>query len=298
MYIVYNPQGRFANNCFQYFATKVIQKLINENYRNKFPDYKGDICQFVDVNSSQRQTLLATNKWVRVDDNIFINLYNSLKANLFNNFNSNFYMDGFYQFDFFMSENLEYIKSLINSENKDSINAKYSISDLYSAFNRYQRNEFTDEDLIVHIRLDDFVNEGRNSYVMSDKTYFNTIKIIQNKHKFNNIYIVVDKIRRVWENQYINSLLLNLKNIGITNISVLPTSDLLTDMTRLYSAKNVLCSNSTFCWIPVLLGKCEKNWLPNKNTCSNQRFFKINNHTQIYPMEYLYMTKEESVELI
>ena len=60
----------------------------------------------------------------------------------------------------------------------------------------------------------------------------------------------------------------------------------------------MLCSNSTFCWIPVLLGKCEKNWLPNKNTCSNQRFFKINSHTQIYPMEYLYMTKEESVELI
>ena len=52
MYICYNVQGRFANNCFQYFATKVIQKLINENYRNKFPDCKEDICQFVDVNSS------------------------------------------------------------------------------------------------------------------------------------------------------------------------------------------------------------------------------------------------------
>jgi hypothetical protein len=74
MYICYNVQGRFSNNCFQYFATKVIQKLINENYRNKFPDCKEDICQFIDANSSQRQTLLATNRWLRVDDNLFINL--------------------------------------------------------------------------------------------------------------------------------------------------------------------------------------------------------------------------------
>ena len=69
-------------------------------------------------------------------------------------------------------------------------------------------------------------------------------------------------------------------------------------MARLNSAKNVFCSNSTFCWIPVILGRCENNWLPAKNTCNNQRFFKINEYTQRYPVEYLYMTKSESVQLI
>ena len=300
MYITYNAQGRTCNNIFQYFSTKVIQKLINDSYRLKHPsglgpeNQKDNICKFIDVNDSNRQTLLATNRWLRIDDNFFINFYNSLKHNLFNNFNANFYIDGFFQLDCFINSHLDFIKSLICETNKDSINAKYNINQLYTAFKDYSP-EFTDNDLVVHLRLDDFINEGHNSYVLKPECYIQSIKRVQDIHKFKTIYIVVDKIRRVWEKEYIDKL---LRDLSIYNISILETADLFTDMARLYSAKNVFCSNSTFCWIPVLLGRCEKNWLPEKNTCDNQKFFKINEYTQKYPVEYLYMSKAESVELI
>jgi hypothetical protein len=67
-------------------------------------------------------------------------------------------------------------------------------------------------------------------------------------------------------------------------------------MSRIYHATNILCSNSTFCWIPALLGKSKNNWMPDKNTCLNQNFYKINKDTRLYNVAYLKMTKEESIK--
>jgi hypothetical protein len=274
--ISFNPQGRFGNNIFQYITTKIFQKLYNEIHKTKL-EYK--------YNTKQNAFILY--------ENSFFQIYQALNHKMQLALNRNVYLDGFYQFDYHIQDNLEYIKSIFTNTNDEIINEKYKVSDLVKSFEQYKNDEFTDQDLVLHLRLDDFVNEGYNSFLIHPMSYVDIINKIQEEQKFKNVYIVCDIWRRKWEQEYVQTILDNVKE---KNIILLPPKDLLTDMARIYYAKNVLCSNSTFCWIPAFLGRCEKNWMPNKNTCSNQRFYKINQYTELYNVEYLTMTKQESIE--
>lgn len=275
--ISFNPQGRFCNLVFQYIATKTLEYLLNcispESYKYQYN---------------------TTDNSVVVRENTFYQIYTLVKNGAFKQLQYNLFLDGFYQFDFHVIEQIDFIKSLFTKENTDSINEKVKVCDVANAFESYVP-EYTEEDLVMHLRLDDFVNEGENSFLIHPVSYINTVHEIQEKHNFKKIYIVVDKIRRVWEKEYVDRL---LEELSEYNIEVLPTSDFLTDMSRIYHAKNILCSNSTFCWIPALLGKSINNWMPDRNTCSNQNFYKINKDTKLYTVTYLKMTKQESIQML
>ena len=275
--ISFNPQGRFCNLVFQYIATKTLEYLLNcispESYKYQYN---------------------TTDNSVVVRENTFYQIYTLVKNGAFKQLQYNLFLDGFYQFDFHVIEQIDFIKSLFTKENTDSINEKVKVCDVANAFESYVP-EYTEEDLVMHLRLDDFVNEGENSFLIHPVSYINTVHEIQEKHNFKKIYIVVDKIRRVWEKEYVDRL---LEELSEYNMEVLPTSDFLTDMSRIYHAKNILCSNSTFCWIPALLGKSINNWMPDRNTCSNQNFYKINKDTKLYTVTYLKMTKQESIQML
>ena len=275
--ISFNPQGRLGNNIFEYFATKVLQFLLNCIKPLSY-EY-----QYNKVDES-----------VVIRENTFYQLYTLAKNGLFKNLNYNLYLDGFYQFDFYTVEQIDYIRTLFTVDNHDQLNDKVKVSDIAKAFESYIP-EYTENDLVVHIRLDDFVNEGHNSFLIHPISYVNAIDEIQEKHNFKTIYIIVDKIRRVWEKNYIDKVLEELKEY---DIKVLPQADYLTDMARIYHATNIVCGNSTFCWIPAMLGKNKNNWMPDRNTCSNQNFYKINKESKLYQVDYLKMTKQESIEMI
>ena len=275
--ISFNPQGRFCNLVFQYVASKTLEYLLN--------------C--INPNSYKYHFNTKDNSVV-IRENTFYQIYTLVKNGAFKQLNYNLFLDGFYQFDFHVIEQIDFIKGLFTKDNTDSINEKVKVCDVANAFESYTP-EYTEDDLVMHLRLDDFVNEGQNSFLIHPVSYINIVHEIQEKHNFKKIYIVVDKIRRVWEKEYVDRL---LEELSEYNIEVLPTSDFLTDMSRIYHAKNILCSNSTFCWIPALLGKSVNNWMPDRNTCANQNFYKINKDTKLYNVSYLKMTKEESVDML
>ena len=275
--ISFNPQGRFCNLVFQYVASKTLEYLLNcispDSYKYHF-------------NTKDNSVVIR--------ENTFYQIYTLVKNGAFKQLNYNLFLDGFYQFDFHVIEQIDFIKGLFTKDNTDSINEKVKVCDVANAFESYTP-EYTEDDLVMHLRLDDFVNEGQNSFLIHPVSYINIVNEIQEKHNFKKIYIVVDKIRRVWEKEYVDRL---LEELSEYNIEVLPTSDFLTDMSRIYHAKNILCSNSTFCWIPALLGKSVNNWMPDRNTCANQNFYKINKDTKLYNVSYLKMTKEESIDML
>jgi len=273
--ISFNPQGRFCNLVFQYIASKTLVYLIN--------------CIIPDRCKYEYNTF---DNSVVIRENSFYQLYSLVKNGTVKQIIYNLYLDGFYQFDFYVIDQIDYIRSLFTKDNTDQINEKVRVCDVAQAFESYIP-EYTEDDLVMHLRLDDFVNEGQNSFVIHPVSYINIVNEIQEKHNFKKIYIVVDKIRRVWEKEYVDRL---LEELNEYNIEVLPTKDFLTDMSRIYHATNILCSNSTFCWIPALLGKSKNNWMPDKNTCLNQNFYKINKDTKLYNVAYLKMTKEESIK--
>jgi hypothetical protein len=278
MFITYLFKGRTSNNLFQYFAAKILEKLLNSK-SSQITIFEYKFINEINLNDYQIKTI--------IDDFTFKFLYTQFKKgnfNIINNINKDsiIVLDGYFQWDFLLLENKEFIQSLFVDTN-DQINTQYNIGQFIKEINDPKYiNFFNEDDLVLHLRLDDFINEGYNSFVIHPNSYIDIIEKIQKQYSFKNIYVVVDKLRKKYEYEYINKLK-NKFNIIILN------GTLFEDFAKIYHAKNILCNNSTFCWIPAFIGKSKLNWMPDKNTCDNQSFFKINENTINYPIEYLYL---------
>ena len=106
--------------------------------------------------------------------------------------------------------------------------------------------------------------------------------IKRNNKDINNIVIIVDKLRRGFEMQYMDILTKFRNDIKIIS------SSMEEDFSQLYRAKNIVCSNSTFSWWAALLGNSDKNWFPNTNNYyTNQEFNRINSSTIVYQTKYI-----------
>jgi hypothetical protein len=64
------------------------------------------------------------------------------------------------------------------------------------------------------------------------------------------------------------------------------------DFTRLYKAKNVILSNSTFAWMSMILSEKRTHWIPqNLGGFQAQVFHRVNDESIVYPVKQ--MSKEE-----
>jgi hypothetical protein len=255
MSISYCVGGRFANNLIQYFATKVLCRLTGKEYKYKE----------------------ITNKQRLIGDLEYVSIYNDIKEKGIT-IEGDILLTGFYQSKEWMFPEREYLKSLITIENEDRINDTYKVSDLAREIKEHN-NTLSDDELVIHVRLDDYFHQGYNSDVIHPQSliqYVNTLG-------FKSHTIVCDHLRFDWERKYIEKLLNNIPNSKVT------TNSLLTDFCIMYYAKNIVVSRSTFSWMsPILSPYTERSWFPLRSIqCKIQTIDSINNNTVNYTPNYL-----------
>jgi hypothetical protein len=131
----------------------------------------------------------------------------------------------------------------------------------------------------MHLRLDDFVMDGKGSALIHVESYINLLQSIRKDFK-GKLYIVVDKIKYPFEFSYIDAL----KPFN----PIVLSGHMLEDFARCYWAQNIILSNSTFCWIPMIFGPKRRHWFPQSvGVFTNQRFDRLNEQSIIFPTKRL-----------
>ena len=259
--ISYKIDGRFGNNLFQYLATKILQlKLKNENrnyeyeYHLKFNENRNDI--FI------------------VNDYNFLNIIENVNIIPLN---SSIYLEGYFQFEKHILENKIYVSSIINEKNNEKINDKYTVSDLSRKLNSFNpfSSVFNENVLVIHLRLDDFIGD---KVCMHYINYYNIISMIPDTIK--KVKIIVDKCKQNWELDYLKIIYSIYINANL-EVKIESGADMLDDFCKLYYAKNLLSSNSTFSYLAGLLGNHKITWCPLncKKYAPCQKIEKFNNDT-------------------
>jgi hypothetical protein len=261
MSISYQLGGRFGNNLFQYFACKVIGKYTNKQYiyNTRFDKVFGDL-EFKDLYEK------CVNNKSCIDGDIYLN--------------------GFFQMDFWLIKEKEFLYSLLSGDNEDRINDNYTIKDIVNALNNITIEHLDlitePSSLVVHIRLDDFYHQGYNSEVISAsflKEYINSVMIDNNINKC--IYIV-DTLKEPWERDYMD-ILLSIPN------SIMLNNDMLVDFSILFYSTNLMLCRSTFGWIASACSIHNKKvWISSSpNIHSNQHFNTLGDNTIFFNPVYM-----------
>jgi hypothetical protein len=270
--ISYKIDGRFGNNLFQYLATKILQlKLKNEN-RNY--EYEYDYDYHLKFNENINDIFI-------VNDENFLNIIENVHIIPLN---SSIYLDGYFQFEKHILENKIYVSSIINEKNDEKINDKYTVSDLSRKLNSFNQfsSIFNENLLVVHLRLDDFIGD---KVCMHYINYYNIISMIPDTIK--KVKIIVDKCKQNWELEYLKIIYSIYINANL-EVKIESGGELLDDFCKLYYSKNLLSSNSTFCYLAGLLGNHKLSWCPsNCKKYPHQKIEKFNNDTITIDTIYL-----------
>ena len=271
--ISYKINGRFGNNLFQYLATKILQlKLLNNN-RNY--EYEFNLKNNDNDNDNDNDNIFIVN-----DENFFDIIDNPSIIPL----NNYVYLNGWFQFEKHILENKTYISSIINEINNENINDKYKVSDISRKLNSFSQFEsvFNENELVIHLRLDDFIGD---KVCMHYINYFDVLRTIPNIIK--KVTIIVDKCKQKWELEYLNLIYSFCINKNL-EVKIESGKELLDDFCKLYYAKNLLSSNSTFCFLAGLLGNHKLTWCPsNYKVYPHQKIEKFNNDTVTINTIYL-----------
>ena len=264
MIISYHAQGRLGNNIFQYIAVKVIQKYVislelecSYEFMSKDESNKRGFRWFGEYQFQQLYSIISS-------------FDNQKKLYLKPFLDCNWFFDGFYQFDYHIRDNIEYIRGLFTENNEERINDNYRVCDIVKGINKYEIN-FNDNDIVTHVRLDDFLNGG---IVMDYKCVTKIINGIENKGE---VYVVCDKIKTPFEIKYMKEFK------GEINYKLISNNDMFKDLAYLWKAPNLICNNSTFCWIAAIFGDHNKIWIPkNKGLNPPQHFEKVRDDNIVY----------------
>lgn len=257
MRISFNYPGRFGNNLFQYLIAKIFQRI-----------YRCELCY-------------DKKNGIRIDDNKFIKYENDYKKLYELNKNNistedewfdlfkieeldgkDLIFDGFFQRFFMFNVFKNYIRTLIHPSNHEYINSTIRVSDIAN-MSMIKINRPSNE-IVMHIRLDDYCGSGFNSNIVSYEYYENFILKYPNHH----ITIICDVLRTDNENKYFSHL------IKYPNV-FLHQKSLLEDFTYLMNSEFVISSNSTFAYTALLIGKAKKAFFPKNNAHINQEITNI-----------------------
>jgi hypothetical protein len=241
--VAVDGRGRFGNNLIQYFAAKIFSLYFGHNYISN----KAEL-----------------HKPIVISEDHFLNIImNRQVANIFNN---DVYLEGFFQDISFLSRERKFIKSLFSGTNADVINyhhyeKKMKMKDLVIVLQENPR----ENDLVLHIRLDDFIHQGHNSNILDLNYYINAV--VESNFK-DTVWIVVDTLKTDFDKKYIELLITKLKEHGIMNIR-LHQKTFLEDWTFCMNATNFISSNSTFALTAILLGNMTYVVLPTEVSWKN-----------------------------
>ena len=241
--VTVDGRGRFGNNLIQYFAAKIFSLYFGHNYISN----KAEL-----------------HKPIVISEYHFLNIIiNRQVANICNN---DVYLEGFFQDISFLSRERQFIKSLFTVNNNDVINyhhyeKKIVIKSLVIAL----PEKPCENDLVLHIRLDDFIHQGDNSNILDVNYYIN--EVVESNFK-DTVWIVVDRLKTDFDKNYIELLEKKLKERGIMNIRF-HQKTFLEDWTFCMNATNFISSNSTFALTAILLGNMKYVVLPTEVSWKN-----------------------------
>ena len=256
MSVSYNLNGRFGNNLFQYFAAKVIAKYTNKKYIYK--------------------TLFSN----VISDSNFEEIYNKCKTDS-SYLEGDIYLNGYFQTTYWINNEKEYIQSLLTIDNEDRINDVFKVKDIVEGYNKLEKTIINEDDLVVHIRLDDFYHQGYNSEVIHPLFLREYILDIMKGYK--RCIFIVDKLKREWEEEYMKIML------TIPNSKIL-TNDMLTDFLILFYSRNLVLCRSTFAWIATLISPYNIHvWFPEQRPLinSHQIIPKFNDNSTHFEPVYM-----------
>lgn len=240
-----NRNGRFGNNVFQYMAAEIIKKIYNLN----------------DVKSVE---IIPTTSHLKIDDSAFIDILNShIHGNTKQMDTSQvIVLEGFFQRSDLLEYFRQYIKSLMRQNNCTSINSKIKVCDIVTYQPKQYPDYDPDNDLVLHLRLDDFLNHTPGNLFDAIDIREKIVKTI----KFRKLYIVCDKLKHDWEKEYVS-------HFAEFN-PVFTDGTMLDDYAFLMNAKRIIISQSTFAWTAVFLGSPQEVYIPlNPNYGPHTNFF-------------------------
>ncbi len=228
--IYFRSNGRFTNNLFQYFAAQIVKKILNYD--------------FIALDTSNTE-LIKSSCYV-IDDKKFKQIHtDTFLANI--DTSKNIYLDGYFQRSEIFANYREYIKSLIHENNKDRFGILYSYTICDLVLPSKNSRSPGKNDLVMHIRLDDFLGDLQ----IFDSSF---LKEIISKIQYDELYIVCDKLKQEWEYKYMAHFL-DLQPILISE-------SLLEDFNFMRQSTKILTSASTLSWMAAFLGEPEEVHIP------------------------------------
>ena len=237
--LIYNHnKGRLGNSIFRFFANIVC-------------------CLTYDINST-----INNNNHCRpdiiVDDYYFINVANAIlnKQPIHSiDKNSVLYFDGYYQHDhiytFLKPQIIDYIKTHPEIILTTHFNENYKAIDLINF------NECNKYNIVVHLRLEDFIEI---SHAINPKCIKKIVDELVADYPDETICFVLNTPKTETEKKYVHYLTTNLANCKIES------NDVITDFAIMRNAKVLVCSCSTLSWAASFLSNAvEKVYFPNYN---------------------------------
>ena len=171
----------------------------------------------------------------------------------------NYHFFGYFQFENIIYENIDRIKEIIN-------------------FKQNKCNQ-----ICLHLRLGDFYNKERH-LIISINYYIDCIKRFGGD--YDKVYIVSNKINKEWEKKYMEKLFDKIRELN--KEPIFNNNTIEEDIKILINSKTLITSNSTFCFLPVVLSEKSniisfpytgENVLPNNDIIrwpNNPIIFKYN----------------------
>lgn len=241
--VYFANRGRFTNNLFQYFAAEIIKKIFNYD-----------------------KVLLNNNQETRLNCIVFYDwCYVDIITKYINNqpipeLNKHIYLDGFFQRTEIFKHLKDFIYSLFTIENKNYFNSEYRICDIVPD----DTSSINNEDLTLHIRLDDFVSDIQ---IFKPEEVKEKISYIMNKHNLKQLYIVCDVLKQKWEFEYMANFL-NLDPIFVNG-------NIIEDFHYMMKSSYLFTSASTLSWMSGFLGNkynSNKIYIPYNKIFREQKY--------------------------
>ena len=254
--------GRTGNQIFQYLITKVLQLKYGHRYRcfHEIEDLQKDVFVVTEENISD---ILSENQ-----DNPYLEILKS----------KNLLCEGYFQkSEYFVQVREKLLDTLYDENNNDYWiynDKRVYIKDFLNYRNNYC---FQENDVVISLRLDDFIQLPRESSdILPPQFYLNILE----KLTFNNLYIVCDKIRWDWEYRYMDFF----KKWN----PIMIQGDIMHDASVIRDCKFLIHSNSSFCWIMSFFSRDQKKrFIPYTNFYKGQKMYEIEDSDLLFHVKPL-----------
>lgn len=246
--------GRFGNQIFPY----LLAKIIGINFGHTYIDHENFM-------------LIHNNNKITIHEDVYQNFDTSLIRN------NHIELDGYFQQSIYYIEYRHQLINIVNdSNNMDYWTYNYQKIYIVDFFKVKSMINFTDNDILISLRLDDFIQLPCPKSDILPLDYYTNIL---DQTKYDKLYIVSDAIKHGWEYNYLRAFD-KYKYIHIQGT-------IESDAAVMRSAKMIIHSNSTLCWVMSFLSNKISRHIPNTNFYPKQKLLEIEPSDKLYQINTL-----------